>query len=218
MPSKKLMKSLQKLTNRELKQRCRDAGMKVSGSKPELINRLCGGKEEKTKMSTRAVNNWLQKQGVVNVKRVSRCLRAGIHMGYIDISGDDPLNNVVISDACYLCDYELDVTIRDLLYQPDYAGHDYESGGMRATVKCPNKECELKGVYVSGICCDSMYIDSGKGHNHCSICPGFGKCMGDYREEHCRSCGDHYDSCRGLFRCHCKGSGSTLDDKLFSFV
>jgi hypothetical protein len=29
-------------------------------------------------------------------------------------------------------------------------------------------------------------------HNHCTECEKLGMCIGDYRENHCRRCKDHY--------------------------
>ena len=29
-------------------------------------------------------------------------------------------------------------------------------------------------------------------HNHCTLCPGFGRCLGDHRRTHCKSCNHHY--------------------------
>ncbi|XP_033112668.1 uncharacterized protein LOC117113443 isoform X1 [Anneissia japonica] len=208
------LESLKKLRINALKEMCRDANLKVSGTKGQLLMRLCGLEKEKTttRLSVKGVNKWLEKQGVENIDTVSNCLRAGIQKGYIDISGETPLDNIVIEDMCYLCEHDVKVTIRDLLYQQDYAGMDYEEGGEEATVKCPNDDCELVGMYVTGMCCGSVNIDSGKGHNHCTVCPRFGKCIGDYREEHCNSCGKHFFAgSGGQFKCPCRGPGSDND-------
>lgn len=40
--------------------------------------------------------------------------------------------------------------------------------------------------------CRIPELDSGKFHNHCRACLSFGKCLGDYRDEHCGGCGGHY--------------------------
>ncbi|XP_033096721.1 uncharacterized protein LOC117100960 [Anneissia japonica] len=206
------LESLQKLPTRELKEMCRDANMKVSGTKGQLLMRLCGMEKEKpktrTRMSVKAVNKWLDKQGVANIESVSRCLRAGIQKGYIDISGDSPLDNVIIESSCYWCKGDLKATIRDILYQPDYAGLDYEDGGEMATLKCPGEECG--GIYVTKMCSNGTHFDSGKSHNHCIGCPGFGRCLGDYREIHCQSCGKHFYSGGGL-DCPCQGQSSDDD-------
>ena len=50
----------------------------------------------------------------------------------------------------------------------------------------------LAGVYVTRMCQGDFHFDSGKSHNHCDECPGFGKCIGDYREAHCKGCNSHY--------------------------
>ena len=47
---------------------------------------------------------------------------------------------------------------------------------MEATLRCPGEECG--GVYVTRICQGDPTFDSGKFHNHCTECPGFGTCIG----------------------------------------
>jgi hypothetical protein len=46
-------------------------------------------------------------------------------------------------------------------------------------------------------------FDNGKFHNHCERCPGFGVCIGDYREAHCGQCHEHYFTGLTGFRCGC---------------
>ncbi|XP_033127922.1 uncharacterized protein LOC117125520 [Anneissia japonica] len=175
---------------------CRDANMEESGTKLELIKRILGFEKvkQKSRMTMKAVNKWLEDQGVIDVDSVSKCLRAGIQKRSIDISGDNPLDNVVVVDKCYNCLHELKVTIRDLLYQPDSVGVNFRNGGKEATVKCPNEKCKLLGVYVTSICSKrSMEVCDGLFHHHCSLCPGFGKCIGSKcNDTHCRVCGKHY--------------------------
>ncbi len=50
------------------------------------------------------------------------------------------------------------VTVRDLLYQPDYAGLDYEDGGQSAEVQCGD---ECGGLYVTRLCEGNPEFDSG---------------------------------------------------------
>ncbi|XP_071956701.1 uncharacterized protein [Antedon mediterranea] len=213
MSSSKLQE-LQKFSVRELKEKCRESKMKVGGTKGQLLLRLCGMEKEKPKasrrMSVQAVNKWLEREGVNDTERVSKCLRAGIQKGYVGISGDSPLDNVFAEGQCSACGNDIKATIRDLLYQPDYAGLDYEEGGLEATVKCPDGDCGV-GVYVTRICSGSHEMDCGKFHNHCTACPGFGKCIGDYREEHCTSCGKHFFAgLSGQFPCSCTRSASEM--------
>ena len=72
-----------------------------------------------------------------------------------------------------------------------------------------SKDCG-HGMYLSGLCKGEAYLDDGKSHNHCTRCPDFGVCIGDYREAHCSSCGDHYFAgLMGNFFCtNCGGGGS----------
>jgi len=60
-------------------------------------------------------------------------------------------------------------------------------------------------MYVTGICSGRPNFDSGKFHNHCTRCPDFGQCIGDYREAHCGRCGGHYFAGLSGFKCPCRG-------------
>ncbi len=120
---------------------------------------------------------------------ISNCLRKAIYKGHISLDGDNPLDQVVLTGKCDSCSKSVTTTVRQLLYQPDYAGTDYEEGGEDAAIKCPG--CGV-GIYVSHICEGRPEFDSGKFHNHCSECPNFGECIGDYRMAHCRKCNKHY--------------------------
>ena len=105
------------------------------------------------------------------------------------------------------CPHRWTPTLRQLLSQPDYAGTDYESGLSKATVLCPEAGC-LGRCYMTFLCAGRPHCDSGKGHNHCTECPATGKCIGDYREQHCDDCGDHFFGGFSVsFRCRCKGGG-----------
>ncbi|XP_033099280.1 uncharacterized protein LOC117102643 [Anneissia japonica] len=208
------LKSLMMLPNRELKEMCRDANMKVSGTKSQLLMRLCGMEKEKPKTRTRtsakSVNKWLEKQGVKDIESVNKCLRSAIQKGYIDISGDSPLDNVVLEDSCENCHGDVKATIRDLLYQPDHPGYDYGEDGP---IRCPNEEEQgCMGMYVTRMCDNNAHFDNGKATNHCTYCPGFSKCLGDYRMEHCKSCGKHFYAGQGNILCECQERYSDSDD------
>ena len=53
-------------------------------------------------------------------------------------------------------------------------------GGYDDDVICPNMECQENFV-VSRMCTSRPELSDGKFYNHCEECPGFGKCIGDYR-------------------------------------
>lgn len=67
--------------------------------------------------------------------------------------------------------------------------------------------------YVTRLCSEERdwELVIGKFHNHCEQCPGFGVCIGDYRNAHCGHCGDHYFSGLSGFRCDCRGRQSDRD-------
>jgi len=139
--------------------------------------------------------------------QVSKCVRSAIQKGYIKVKGEDKeeLNQVVFKGTFDNCGHEINVKLCDVLYQPDYAGLDYEDGCLNATVICQEvedgEECEEGRSYLTEICTGRPSFDDGKYHNHCDACPGFGKCIGDYREAHCHHCGRHY--WRGLMGGSC---------------
>lgn len=143
------------------------------------------------------VHDLLASLGVERPKEVSSCVKAAILNSFVKLlpTSEDPegkygLDQVIATGECFDCDKRLKCTVRDVLYQPDYAGLDYEDGRENATFRCDGEECG--GIYVTDICCGSPQFDSGKFHNHCTQCPRFGMCIGDYREQHCDGCGKHY--------------------------
>ena len=124
----------------------------------------------------------------------SLCVKSAIIKGFIEITGEDKeeLNQVVLSSndgtADWSCSHPINATLGELLYQPDYAGLDYEDGLQDATVVCrvckedPEVEDGQEGrTYVTRICTGQPQFDSGKFHNHCKECSGFGMCINDYR-------------------------------------
>jgi len=141
----------------------------------------------------------------VNPKNASFCTKAAIMNGYIKITGvEGDLEQAVVEEEGE-CGHMIIATLGDLLKQPDYAGLDYEDGCENATVAC--KECDYGRTYVTSICEGKPSFDCGKFHNHCRLCPGFGQCIGDYREAHCSRCGKHYFRGMTGFSCdNCKKS------------
>jgi hypothetical protein len=153
-----------------------------------------------------------------DAKNASLCVKSAIMNGIIEITGEDKeeLNQVVYSDVMpdwSECKHTIPATLGDLLRQPDYGGDDYP-GSSKATVLCkiceenPEVEWGEKGrIYVADICSGQPRFDEGKFHNHCTKCPGFGMCIGDYREAHCDNCNKHYFAGNYGFNCGCRGEG-----------
>lgn len=204
---------LSKLTIKALKERCKSQGLKVSGKKGDLIERLENpsaptAKRQKTgaksnrggSLSTKAVNDALEAAGYNNPERASGCARKAIQKGFFSI---DNLDETVFSGECQQCNKTLSCTLRDVLDQSDYGGGDYEDGGQGGALQC--EDCE-SGCYVTSMCEGHPQVDSGKFHNHCGECPGFGKCIGDYREAHCSNCGRHYFAGLSGFPCSCQAN------------
>jgi len=151
-------------------------------------------------------------------EKVSKCVRAAIQRGYIELKGEDKeeLNQVIFQCKFpdWTCGHSKDVKLCDVLYQPDYGGDDYEDGSLNATVVCEEPDCKRKKeedyghgqgrTYLTNICEGRPSEDSGKFHNHCPECPGFGVCIGDYREAHCHKCNKHYFLGGRGFNCPCQ--------------
>ena len=159
---------------------------------------------------------------------VSKCVRAAIQRGYIELRGEskEELNQVIWKGKFpdWSCQHSKDVKLCEVLYQPDYGGNDYENGLEDATVLCNVPDCkndlddERGRMYLAEICSGRPHPDSGKFHNHCRECPGFGVCIGDYREAHCDQCNGHYFAgCISSYRCPCQGGGRVEDSDSDSY-
>ena len=67
-------------------------------------------------------------------------------------------------------------------------------------MRCAKKGCG-GATYVTGMCEGLFEEDSGKSHNHCGECTNGGTCIADYRNAHCRKCGEHYFRGNSGFAC-----------------
>jgi len=151
------------------------------------------GKARHEMISCHEVERLLGKLGV-DPEKASNCIKAAIMRGHINIKGEEgDLDMVVHQEKGPWCGHMIQAKLGDLLEQPDYAGLDYEDGCQEATVVCGEcDEDDWEGrTYVTQLCVGQGRLDNGKFHNHCVKCPGFGICIGDYRNSHCNRCGDH---------------------------
>ena len=93
------------------------------------------------------------RKAVTMILRLSRdlVLKASVQKGCIEVKGEDKeeLNQVVFKGTFDNCGHEINVKLCDVLYQPDYAGLDYEDGCLNATVICQEvedgEECDNGG-------------------------------------------------------------------------
>ena len=147
---------------------------------------------------------------------VGNCMRGGILKGFYKLDTAEDLDKVIyqgkISES--KCDHEYTVTMRDLLCQSDNPteecdGSSVTCNNLTARGKGVSKGCR-RGVYVSGMCKGKLrFSTSGLMHNHCSVCPRFGKCLDEFTLLHCPECGHHYytgkhRSCSCQFCCRGK--------------
>merc|ERR1712129_373719 len=66
------------------------------------------------------VHDMLRQAGIKKPLSVNSCLKKGIQRGHWVIDGPDSLQKVLLNSACEGCGKELDITIRDVLYQSTY--------------------------------------------------------------------------------------------------
>ncbi|KAI6646695.1 hypothetical protein LOD99_12816 [Oopsacas minuta] len=141
------------------------------------------------KKSKSVVHKLLKEAGIEDPEAVCVCLKAGISAGCINFEIPNPLDQIILQSQCLVCNTEIIVKVRDILNQGATGGSYW--GGYDDDVICPNKECLYRHV-VSQMCTFQPELCDGKFYNHCEFCPGFGKCIGDFRENHCLDCGGHY--------------------------
>eukprot|EP01129_Flabellula_baltica_P016312 TRINITY_DN8628_c0_g1_i1.p1 TRINITY_DN8628_c0_g1~~TRINITY_DN8628_c0_g1_i1.p1 ORF type:complete len:278 (+),score=38.89 TRINITY_DN8628_c0_g1_i1:98-835(+) len=209
---------LKQKTNNELKELCRERNLKVSGNKTQLISYLMNpeahrkGRRGSTaggsgrRMNLASVNKLLKACGIEDPDMASLCLRSAIGKGFVKVTDSDSLDEVFYRGPCLDCKEEVTVTVRMIMYQTDYPGMDYEDGADSAVIECG--ECESR-MYLTRMCEGKTEFDSGKYHNHCTSCRGFGKCLGDYRQEHCENCNRHFYSGPMGFSCSCQGDSDS---------
>lgn len=176
-----------KLQVSELKVLCKSLGLKVGGKKHELIHRLKNPMEDASqkyskRISRKQVHDMLHNAGVEDPWRVNDCLKRAIQQGIYKLDGPESLDTVIWSGKCLACETELVATIRQSLYQPN-GGYDYCTKDCKGAIKCTKKDCCT--FYISRLCEGKPIIDLGKGHKHCTGCPGFGRCIYDIRNS-CR--------------------------------
>ena len=212
-----------KLKVKELKELCKSKGLKVGGNKTELVTRLLtpttaasrkGGKRTTAKQ----VHAMLRSAGIDDPDGVNPCLKRGIQRGYFVVDGAASLDTVILEGHCVNCPKKVAVTIRDALYQAPFGG-DYEEGSEGGAVECKGDsttrsvyEDYCSRQYITRLCEGKPELNNGKFHNHCEECPGFGECIGDYREAHCEHCGEHYFCGLSGFSCPCQGMEDPEDE------
>ena len=115
------------------------------------------------------------------------CLMAAIRTGWVRAGG---LDDLLLEASCLTCSRPMAVTVRDVLYQaPFTCSEKEEDDDNYATVRC--HYCR-RGFYVTRLCHGTPQLVRGMHHHHCILCPGYGACIGDYRQVHCMTCGHHY--------------------------
>eukprot|EP00563_Minutocellus_polymorphus_P012797 CAMPEP_0181065516 /NCGR_PEP_ID=MMETSP1070-20121207/24775_1 /TAXON_ID=265543 /ORGANISM="Minutocellus polymorphus, Strain NH13" /LENGTH=697 /DNA_ID=CAMNT_0023145901 /DNA_START=183 /DNA_END=2276 /DNA_ORIENTATION=- len=186
---------------------------KTEGKPPSKKQKVDVDAAKGYKMSVNDVHQLLVDTNLLSSKagaeRVNPCLKRAILMGHIKIDKSTTKSTVIHTASCCNCgESGLECTIGDAMEQVTYAGLDYEEGGEGAEVKC--KDCG-SGNYITEICTGNKNYDSGKFHNHCCECDDFGVCIRDYREAHCRHCGEHYFRGNMGFPCPSCGDGKSKD-------
>jgi hypothetical protein len=141
------------------------------------------------------------------------CLMRALLLGHYPMpQSREAWDETIFTGDCEECEEEVTCTLFEALQQSDYGGHDYCDGNDGGALLCV--ECSW-GAYLTGMCSGSPEPTSGKFHHHCRECPDFGECIGDYRNEHCHACGEHFFAGMSGFACpSCNGKGkSAIDDE-----
>eukprot|EP00088_Acartia_fossae_P026960 TRINITY_DN2774_c0_g1_i1.p1 TRINITY_DN2774_c0_g1~~TRINITY_DN2774_c0_g1_i1.p1 ORF type:complete len:281 (-),score=67.88 TRINITY_DN2774_c0_g1_i1:749-1591(-) len=148
------------------------------------------GRRGAGKLSCTEVFQRLRELGLTDFSRTSRCALAGIMQGYIKIPEEATDLDVVIFKDIKVCPNKSTATLRELLEQLDNPEVDDE-----ASISCGTEDCECYN-FMTDMCTGRPYMSSSKGHNHCGRCPGFGRCLGDYRMSCYNSRGQHTSKAR----------------------
>ena len=149
----------------------------------EKYEKIKAAKKPERKRTTKA--DKLLKEWKVDTcsRSISLCLKAAINRG--NITTEHGLESLVWKGNCNECVTPLSYTIRDLLYQPDRGDTEGEDA-----LPCTNKECEF-AWFIGHMCSGDPKLVYPTSHHHCEKCSGLGKCIGDYRNEHCSLCDAH---------------------------
>ena len=119
-------------------------------------------------VTEKRMNELLALLGVTDVERVSKCLKAAILKGYVrledprcDPEGKWGLDQPLVDGKCHTCGKKITCHVRDVLYQPDYAGLDYGNGGCSATFRCVRSvEQHCDGIYITQMCSGKPSFDT----------------------------------------------------------
>lgn len=190
---------------------------------PDVLARIKTLSEPLVFKTTSEVHAYLRSAGVeADMVDVNPCLLAGILNCAVAVDATQKptawLDTKLHSGKCNDCSKEMVCTVRDPLLQPAFGGNGYDmgSGNRQGAVGCDGEDMECEGAYITYLCAKHIEtrFESGKFHNHCTECPDFGVCIGDFRNAHCDRCGEHYFTGRLGFRCQCVGGGegSSEDD------
>ena len=174
----------------EMRKMCADANIPKTGTKDQLMARIVdpAAHQKKgrkgSKASEMAAVDKLFRDAGEDPTKINKCLKAGVLNGHVPLTeeGTIDLDQVLLKSGCNCCSKELTCTIREALHQIEYGGNEYEDGGESAAIQCRDEDEEgCGGNFITGLCNGQFSFDCGKFHNHCTKCPNFGHCLGDYR-------------------------------------
>jgi len=180
-----------------------DNGPSPTGNRPgdtiQKEGEVMSVEEVNRRLAALGINRQKLKLSEYGSSEVSKCARAAIQRGFIELKGEskEELNQVIWKGKLpdWSCDHPKDVKLWEVLYQPDNAGTDNEL--RKATVFCDKPDCQGREggrgkMYLTSICTGEPRPNNGRSHNHCQECPGFGICIKDYRNIHCCKCNEHF--------------------------
>ena len=174
----------------EMRKMCTDANLPKTGTRDQLMARIVdpAAHQKKVRKGSKAFEmagvDQLFRDAGEDPKKINKCLKAGVLNGHVPLTeeGTIDLDQVLLKSGCNCCSKELTCTIREALHQIEYGGNEYEDGGESAAIQCRDEDEEgCGGNFITGLCNGQFSFDCGKFHNHCTKCPNFGHCLGDYR-------------------------------------
>lgn len=161
------------------------------------------------RMTTERVDALFTAVGV-DAAQCNPCLKQGVLAGHVPLTaeGGIDLDWVLLKGACEVCEKAVSCTVRDAVKQAT-RGHDYgEFGAVHCEDKDSGEYCS--GMYISNLCKGRFSLGDGRRHNHCTLCPDFGTCLGSLTEGHCERCGGHYYRGSQSFPCPQCGDGDSV--------
>lgn len=181
--------SLLQHSTRQLRKLCRAQGKNPSGPKEDLVERLL---KDDNRACWRERYHMVEEDvvrlvGVERAPTVSWCTKQALVEGYFTVKGG--LDGMIYDFDCPTCHARGEVTLRDLLFQPDL-GLQENASAFRGAFQC--QHCHHPS-FVTGMCVAQPRLVESQEHSHCRLCYEYGVCLPDRSWVHCKLCSNHFE-------------------------